>query len=284
MLRYLRYTAESILLITGLIFFRILPLDIASALGGLVGRIIGPFSKAHITAENNIKLAMPELTPLQREFILKDMWDNLGRVVCEYPHLGRPMMANRIVIEGREHIDEVRKSGTGAFFISGHFANWEIAPLVAALCHLPLVLIYRSANNPVADWIIRKIRSRYNLSMYNKGREGAQEALKAIKAGNSVGMLIDQKMNDGEAMMFFGHKAMTATAATHMAIKLQVPLILAHVVRTDGAYFHVTIQPPIYYKKTEDPVHAMEHIHRMFEKWIRENPEQWFWVHRRWGK
>jgi KDO2-lipid IV(A) lauroyltransferase len=284
MIRYLRYTLESILLLTGLLIFRILPIDIGSAIGGMLGRAFGPFSKAHLVATKNIELAMPELSQHQRDKIIMDMWDNLGRVMCEYPHLSRPMMWDRITIEGREHVDKVKNAGTAAIFISGHFANWEIAPLTAYLCGMPLVLIYRAANNPVADWIIRYIRSKYNLEMYGKGREGAQQAIKALKAGNPIGMLIDQKMNDGKAMMFFGRKAMTATAATHMAIKMQVPLIMAHVVRTDGAHFHVTLQPPVMYDKNRDPINAMEDLNALFEKWIRENPSQWFWVHRRWGK
>jgi KDO2-lipid IV(A) lauroyltransferase len=283
MLRTLRYTLEAAFLLLGLLLFRLLPLDIASAFGGVLGQIFGPFSRAHRTAATNLERALPEMTAKQRQRILSDMWNNLGRVIGEYPHLSREKMARRITIEGREHLETVRISGKGALFVSGHFANWEIAPLTASLCGLSLVLIYRAANNPVADWVIRHIRSRYNQSMYNKGRDGAQQALKALKEGKAVGMLVDQKMNDGSPVPFFGRDAMTATAVASIAIKQQVPLLTARVVRTDGAHFHVIIMPPIMYDESADAKAAMADINRLFENWVREHPAQWFWVHNRWN-
>ncbi len=284
MLRNIKYGVEAVLLVVSITFFRLLPLDAASALGGLLGRMIGPFLGVHRVAGKNIAMALPELSEAERGKVLSDMWDNLGRIIGEYPHISRKIMARRITIEGLEHLQNVKNSEVGSFFISGHFANWEIAPLTAAIYGLPMVLIYRAANNPVADWLICRIRSRYNTAMYGKGREGAQQSIKAVKAGKAVGMLVDQKMNDGEAVPFFGRDAMTATAAISMAMKLEVPLLAARVVRTHGVHFHVTLQPPVIYDKNTDAKAAMLELHRIFEYWIREHPAQWFWVHNRWGK
>lgn len=284
MFRKLRYVIEAVFLVIGLAFFRVLPLDIASAVGGVLGRMVGPLSRAHRTAEKNIEAALPELNQRQRNRILSEMWDNIGRVIGEYPHLSRPIMMRRITFEGLEHLQEVAVSGKSAFFVSGHFANWEIAPLTASLYGLPLVLIYRAANNPVADKVICHIRSKFNRAMYGKGRDGASNIIKSIKAGKPIGMLIDQKMNEGEAIEFFGREAMTGTAATNMAIKLHIPLLVARVIRTDGAYFHVSLKPPIVYDKHEDAAEAMKNLHQLFEEWIREYPSQWFWVHKRWGE
>jgi KDO2-lipid IV(A) lauroyltransferase len=205
-------------------------------------------------------------------------------VLGEYPHLSREVMKRRITIEGLEHLQVVKESGKGALFVSGHFANLEIAPLTAAIYGMPLMLIYRAANNPAAEWLLYRIRSRYNTAIYRKGREGAHNTLKALREGKAVGMMIDQKMNDGEPVLFFGKEAMTATAATSLAIKFQIPLIAARIVRTDGAYFHVSLQPPILYDKNTTASEAMFELHRLFESWIREYPAQWFWVHNRWRK
>jgi len=283
MLRKARYMLEAFILLLGLALLRLLPLDAASAFGGMLGRAFGPLSRAHRTAEKNLTKALPELDANQRQRILRDMWDNLGRVVGEYPHLSRGMMERRVTVEGREHIDKVKLSGKGSLFVSGHFANWEIAPLTASHCGLPLVLIYRAANNPVSDWVIRYIRSRYNLSMHKKGAEGARQAVKALKQHQAVGMLVDQKMNDGSPVPFFGYDAMTAMAIAQLAIKYQVPVLAAHVVRTDGAHFHVTVEPPAIYGPSADPREVMTELHRLFEQWIRAHPAQWFWVHNRWG-
>lgn len=284
MLRNIRYAIEAFFLLIGLLFFRLLPLDVASAVGGLLARMIGPLSSTHSVAEKNIAMVMPELDERQRRRTLREMWDNIGRVIGEYPHLSRPIMRRRITVEGLEHLQEVQNSGKSALFVSGHFANWEIAPLTAALYGMPLVVIYRAANNPVADWVICRIRARYNLGMYSKGRHGAMKILQAIRNGHPVAMLIDQKMNDGVAIPFLGKEAMTAMAAANIAIKQQVPLLMARVVRTDGAYFHVSLEPPMRFDRKDDPVAVMSRLHQVFEEWIRDYPAQWFWVHRRWGK
>ena len=203
MLKKLRYGFEGFFILFAMIFFRLLPLDVASALGGWLGRIVGPFARAHRTARRNLEQAFPEMSELQRSRILRGMWDNLGRVIGEYPHLSRPVMARRITIEGREHLDRIQESQKAAVFVSGHFANWEIIPLTAALCGLPMTVVYREANNPVAEWLIRKIRAPYVRSMHGKGRVGALQSIKAIKEGHPVALLVDQKQNDGSPIALF---------------------------------------------------------------------------------
>ncbi len=284
MLRKIRYALEAVVLFFAFLLFRLLPLDMASGFGGLLARILGPFSRAHRTAENNITMAMPELNQYQVRKILGDMWENLGRVIGEYPHLSGAQIKQRLTIEGQENLRQSMALGKGALVVSGHFANWEIVPLTAALNGFPAVLIYRAANNPIAEWFIQRIRSRYNLNMFNKGHEGARKIIKALKEGKTVGILVDQKLNDGRPIPFFGRDAMTAMAAVQLAIKLQVPLLAARVVRTDGAHFHVSVQPAKIYDPSADADKEMLELHKLFESWIREYPAQWFWVHNRWGK
>jgi Kdo2-lipid IVA lauroyltransferase/acyltransferase len=283
MLKKLRYGLEGILILFAMIFFRILPLDFASALGGRIARAVGPFSRAHRTARSNLEMALPELGGHEREQILSGMWDNLGRVIAEYPHLSRPVMAGRITFEGREHIDRVRESGKAALFVSGHFANWEVIPLSAWLHGLPLTVIYRAANNPVAEWLIRRIRAPYTRGMHGKGRAGAAQSIKTLKEGHPIAMLVDQKQNDGSPVPFFSRDAMTATAPALLAIKYELPVLAAHIVRTGGVHFHLSVEPPVRYGADAEPVKVMTDINGLFEGWIRKNPAQWLWVHKRWG-
>lgn len=284
MLRKIRYALEGVLICFAVLFFRLLPLDLASAFAGGLARLVGPFSRAHRTARTNLELAMPELNDHQRSRILSSMWDNLGRVIGEYPHLSRAVMARRITVEGREHLDKVRESGKGAVFVSGHFANWEIIPLTAAVAGLPMAVIYREANNPVAEWLIRATRGSYTSGMHGKGRVGAVQSIKALKDNQPLAMLIDQKQNDGSMLDFFGRPAPTTTGAAQLAIRYQVPLLAARVVRTDGVHFHVTLEPPVNYPPDADPAQATLALNQLFERWIREHPAQWFWVHKRWGR
>ena len=282
-MKTLRYAVEAFFLILLLLFFRLLPLDAASWLGGRIMRSLGPWLKVHKVAQNNLKRALPEKDALEVNRILTRMWDNLGRVIGEYPHLSRPLMKQRITLEGLEHLEVIKQSRQGSFFVSGHFANWEIGPLASALYGLPLAVVYRAPNNPFADWVIRTMRRSFSRAMYKKGRAGAQSILKSIKQGEAVGVLVDQKMNEGKPISFLGQTAMTATATTAIAIKQQVPLLLARVMRTKGAHFVVTLQPPVLYPPATDSTQAMEELHTVFETWIKDQPAQWFWVHKRWG-
>jgi KDO2-lipid IV(A) lauroyltransferase len=233
-------------------------------------------------------MAMPELTPERTDEIMLGVWDNLGRTVAEYPYLSRSIMAQRMKVLGSEVFDEVRASGKSALFVGGHFANWELAPKTAGLHNLPLVLIYRPANNTLVDGIIRKTRLTFAQSMFAKGRKGAQELIKAIKEHKPIGMLVDQKLNDGIAVPFFGHDAMTAPAVAELALKYDLPIYMAQVVREKGAHFTVTMHPHLQFEKTgdrkQDVYSMMRRINDTFEDWARQHPEQWFWVHRRWPK
>jgi KDO2-lipid IV(A) lauroyltransferase len=281
-LKKLRHLMEAALLLFIIVIFKILPLDIASSLGGLFAGLIGPLLRAHRVADANLKHIFPDYSEYERRNILAKMWNNLGRVAGEYPHLSPDIIRKRITVEGAEYL-EPYKNQHSAIFYSGHFANWEICPLVGIIYDVPLVFIYREANNPYAEKLIQWLRRGYRQRMFGKGRESAQQTIRALKNKESMAMLADQKLNEGTDVPFFGFPAKTTLSPAKLAIKFQAPLIALRVVRTDGAHFHVTISKPRIYAKDADPVKVMEDVHHMLESWIRENPEQWFWVHNRWN-
>ena len=283
-LRSIKYIPEGFLLLLALLILRMLPLDFASYIMGKIARFIGPYLKVHKTAYNNLKLAMPELSEDDCTVILNDMWDNLGRVIGEYPHFARPEMSRRITIKGLENLEGFLKSGKAAVFVSGHFANWEMVPLATSLFGLPTAIIYRQLNNPVAEWICCKIRKNYTKGMFKKGRMGAVQSIKTLNEGNALAMLIDQKLNDGSPVQFFGRPAMTATAAARLAIKFQAPILAGRIVRGMGVNFTLIIDSPVDYTPDADAIEITTKLNQMLERWIREYPSQWFWVHKRWGK
>ena len=121
-----------------------------------------------------------------------------------------------------------------------------------------------------------------------KGPVGARYIIKAIKNGEHIGMLVDQKQNDGIAVPFFGKDAMTASAIANLALKFNCQLVPTEVIRVKGPKFKVKIYDPIILEKTgdqeKDIYNTMVKINSILEGWIRKNPEQWFWVHNRWPK
>ncbi len=119
-----------------------------------------------------------------------------------------------------------------------------------------------------------------------KGPQGARRLLSLLKDGGHLGILVDQKMNDGIAAPFFGRDAMTAPALAQFALKFQCPVVPVQAVRMDGAHFRVIHHPPLEITPTgdtrADAAAIMERVNEMLESWIREHPEQWLWVHNRW--
>lgn len=286
-MRQARYFLEgaSLLLVYG--FFRALPLDAASAVGGWIARAIGPRLRFHRIALWNLALAFPEADEERITAIAAAMWDNLGRTVAEFPHVATENMAARIRILGGEHFERALAEGKPCLFVSGHLGNWEIAARAAAASGMKLHLIYRQLSNPYVDALARRVRLRFAAGVYPKDRRTPRALMRVARAGGSIGMLADQKTNDGVLLPFFGHPAPTSTVAARLAIAHDLPIYMARVRRVGGAHFAFSLLPPTSAAATgdrnEDARAIMLDIHRQLEAWIRDDPAQWFWVHKRWA-
>jgi Kdo2-lipid IVA lauroyltransferase/acyltransferase len=266
----------------------LLPIDWASAMGGAVARWIGPFLGISKRARINLRRAFPELPKHEIERIVAGMWDNLGRVVAEYPHLREIRVfakSGRVETYGFEHVDRAVAAGRRMIVFSGHLANWEIAALAAMQYGIRVTQIYRAANNPLVDRQIARFRGDRG-EFVPKGALGARRAFTALSRGEHLTMLADQKLNEGIPVRFFGRPAMTTTALALLALRFDCDVLPARVERLFGAHFRLTIFPPLPLPRTgnrEADVAALtSEVNAGIEAWIRERPEQWLWVHRRW--
>lgn len=268
-------------------FFGLLPLDTASAVGGWLGRTIGYRLPVTRRARRNLARAFPDKSEDEREAIVLAMWDNLGRTAAEFPHIASLSIGSdtRIAFEGIEHIEAARALGRGALYFGAHFGNWEMFGPVALAHGIPLNLVYRAPNNRRLDWLFTE-RGNLGAEMIPKGPLGARRMLQLLHEGKAIGLLVDQKMNDGIPVPFFGRDAMTAPAIAQFALKFGSPILPAHTIRLKGAHFRLVVEPPLVLPPAEDRHAAilavMTEINRIIEGWIREHPEQWLWVHRRW--
>jgi len=267
--------------------FRRMPIDAASALGGLLGRTIGYRLPVTRHARRNLARAFPELRRSELERTLRRMWDNLGRTVAELPHLRtlRFGPGERVELVGLDHLETARAKGRGLIFFSAHFGNWEVLGPAAAAVGIPINVVYRSPNNPYLEWLFQG-RGNRDAEMIPKGARGARRALELLRQGKSLGLLVDQKMNDGIAVPFFGREAMTAPALAQFALKYRCPVLPTHVERVGGAHLRLVVEPPLAIPETSDRHEAvlaiMTEVNRIIEGWIRRRPEQWMWIHRRW--
>ena len=158
--------------------------------------------------------------------------------------------------------------------------------MLAGVQHgISVAQIYRAANNPLLDRMIARYRGDAG-ELIPKGKVAARRAIAALRRGTHLTLLADQKMNDGIPVPFFGRLAMTAPALAVLALRFNCDVRPARVERLHGAYFRLTVFPPLPVTRTGEP-HAdaaalMVRVNATLEEWIRDRPEQWLWVHRRW--
>jgi Kdo2-lipid IVA lauroyltransferase/acyltransferase len=287
-MKQLRYMIEAALLYLLIGVFSLLPPVTASAWGGAIGRFIGPKLAASRKALRNLERALPDKTPQDYDDIISGMWENLGRVVAEYPHLSEIAQNHTEIINGHI-IDELKQTGKPIIFIAGHLANWEIPAAVSYIQkQTPLALIYRAPNNPLVDRLLDRYRSlKGQLKTIPKAASSMRDTIKNLRNGDHIGILIDQKYNEGVAAPFFGHLAMTSPAFVSLSQNYDAYILPCHCERVNGVNFRVTLYPPIPSidpdtGEKRDELDVIKDAHTLLEEWITEHPEQWLWLHRRW--
>lgn len=286
--RHVRYPLEAVAARLVFWFFGLFPPQTASAIGGWFGRTLGPWSPPSRIAARNLRRFMPEKSEAERRAIIRGVWDNLFRVAAEMPHLDalwNDGPGGNIEVVGREHWEALVASGRPAVIFTAHCGNWELLPLGGRNQGKNIGITYRQANNPLVDKLINKKREVFGSTMVPKGPDGARELVRFMKRGDWIAILLDQKMNDGIPVPFFGVPAMTAPGAVHLAMRFKCPLLPTRVERLEGTRFRVVVYPPIAVPegdRTAATYQVMLAINTMIEQWVRERPEQWFWVHNRW--
>ncbi len=289
MLRRIRHAVEAGAILVCYWLLGLLPLDAASALGGWAGRTVGPRLRLSDRARTNLRRFMPELGEAGIERTVVEMWDNLGRLAAEYPHLddiGSTGVAPRVELVGAGHVQAAAAAGRRVIFYGAHLANWELGALMTTRFPNPVHAVYREANNRYVEALIRARRSVSAAGLIPKGKKGARMAMEVLRQGEWLGMLLDQKMNDGVPVPFFGTDAMTAPALAGLALKYDCDVLGARLERLDGAKFRITINPPLVLPRTGDRIAdqmaIMRAVNAEMERWIRARPGQWLWLHRRW--
>ena len=277
-----------------LALLRCLPVVAASNLGGAVARFIGPRLPVSGVADANLRLALPELDAAARRRVICGVWDNLGRTVAELPHIAalrRTESGPGWEVQGEPVFRRLAASTGPIILVSGHIGNWELLPAVTAAFGIPMANVYRAARNPLVDQIIIDLRHRAagsNQPQFAKGAVGARQAVAYLLKGGRIGMLVDQKMNDGIAVPFFGRPAMTAPAAAAFTLRFRCPVVPGYVLRLGPARFRVICEEPLLLPDTGDRqadiAELTGQINACLERWIRTRPEQWLWLHRRWPK
>lgn len=268
---------------------RLFPVDWVSAWGAALFQAVGPLTRNHRVASDNIRIAFPELSEAEHAALLKAQWAEVGRSFFEFPLTDRLTPATgRVEVVGRERLEAIAKAGEAAILVSGHFSNIEVMAAAIVDAGVRCRVTYRAPNNPYFDRRMVRTRARYGVELFGPkgGGEGGRELLQTLQAGFAVSFLNDQKFNTGVEALFFGTPCRTAGGPTRLALRFGGKLHPMSVRRLKGARFRVTAHPPIELENTGDrdaDVRAgVARLNAFVEERIRERPWEWFWVHRRW--
>ena len=285
-IEYIVWPLQGLIVLVLVTIIRLLPVRLTSALFGHILSVLGPKLPHHKRALRHLRYAMPELSDDEQNAILAKMWSHFGRLVGEYPHIHKMGTDTFLTFHGLEHLQNATKGG---FVIGGHLGNWELSTMVAAMMGRHYGVIYRPLNNPYANWALDMRRKRGKVDLYAKGQDAARGMLKTLKQNGLVFLYTDQKYREGMMAPFLGHDAPTPIGHIKIALKQKLPVFYMRVIRTSGCHYDVYIEPPIYLyedgKADEATIAAhAAHMNDKLSQFIRENPEQWLWPHRRWGK
>jgi KDO2-lipid IV(A) lauroyltransferase len=267
--------------------------DRASDFCGALARRIGPHLPAHKIGQANLRAAFPDKDAAWIEATLRESWENLGRVAGEYVHMSRIWDfdpdrpdAGRIQTDGVPLFNMLRLDGKPALCFAAHLANWEL-PAIAATAHgLPSAVVYRMPNNKAVAKEIIRIRAPLMGRLIRTRAQAAIEMAAALSAGEHLGMVVDQHFSRGVDVTFFGRRCKANPSVARLARRFDCPVVGVRVVRLPDHRFRIEGFGP--YERPRgadgqvDVVATTQMITTIIEGWIRENPGQYLWFHRRW--
>jgi KDO2-lipid IV(A) lauroyltransferase len=256
---------------------------------------IGPRLREQKIARANLTAAFPEKTPDQIEAILAGVWDNIGRIGAEFAHIDKIWdydeaypLKSRIEIPPRTHelFHQLRLDGKPALIFTSHLGNWEM-PALAAVAHgLDAAILYRRPNIASADRIIQEMRQVKMGTLIPAGRDAPIRLAEALQRGQHVAMLVDQYLTGGVEVTFFGRETRANPMLARLLRQVECPIHGVRMIRLPGHRFRAElseeVQPVRNDKGQIDVQGTTQAVTDVVESWVREYPEQWLWLHRRW--
>jgi Kdo2-lipid IVA lauroyltransferase/acyltransferase len=263
---------------------------------GRAALFIGRRLREDRIGRENLKAAFPEKSPEEIEKILAGVWDNLGRIGAEFAHLDHiwdydadhPEKASRIEFSPRskELFDMLRDDGKPAIFFASHLGNWELPALGAVAHGLDAAILFRRPNSEAADRAIERTRKVKMGTLIPAGRDAPFKLGQALQNGQHVAMLVDQWFGNGVDVTFFGRKTKANPTLARLVRQVECPIHGVRIIRLPNHRFHAELSEEV--KPVRDASGqidiqgTMQAVTDVVEGWVREHPDQWLWVHRRW--
>ena len=270
---------------------RVVPRRWLLALGSATGALTGRLDRRHTEiARSNLSLALGDsVDDRERERTLRACWRHFGRIAFDalaFPRLTPEVLGTVVRVVGEEHARDALRAGRGALVFSAHFGHWEAGAVAMGLLGIPFAVITRPLDNPILERFLARLRRGSGNAIIPK-RRAVKETLKALAAGTSVAILIDQDArDDGVFVPFFGRPASTTPTLALIALRTGAPVlpIFARVEPDGTIVVHVepVVVPTVTGDRDVDVLRFTAECTAIVERWVRSRPDQWLWMHRRW--
>ena len=271
---------------------QLLPRHIARAFGAALGGLLHLSLRRLVhVGETNLRIALPEKPRQDRDLLLRRMFRNLGWLLAEFCKMPTytPADARSIMrYEGLEHYTAAVERGKGILVLTGHLGAWELSSFLHSLLGSPMGLVIRRLDNPLVDRLVNRIRCMHGNRVLDKD-DFARELLRAMAAGEAVGILMDTNMTppQGDFVPFFGRAACTATGLARIARRTGAAVVPGFLLwnEEEGRYVLHFGEALVVANTPDAEADALENTARfaaVTESYIRRYPDQWLWVHRRW--
>ena len=285
-MKNLKYLIQFILVIIFFVIFKFLGPNLSSKFSGKIFEIIGPLFRSKKIIYKNIKRAMPEINSEKLNRITKLMWNNYGKIFAEYmfiKNFRKGNLSSKIIIDGQEILEEIKKNKKQVVFISGHLSNFELMALHLEKSGINLAAIYRPLNNLYLNPLMEKIRKKYICKhQIKKGIGGMKKLIHLKKKNYSTALMIDQRVSEGILSKFFNHEALTTTVPAQLVKKFNIPVVPVYIDRIKGLNFKITIKKPIFFSNLKSVKDITDELNLELEKMVIKKPENWIWSHNRW--
>lgn len=251
--------------------------------GWVMSRVLAPLAGYTKRIRNNLALILPELPPKEVERITRAVPDNVGRTIIEIysgPEFIAHAVSHPLTGAGVAALEEAHRASRPVILVTGHFGNYDASRAALIARGYRVGALYMPMSNAhFNDHYVQAI-SRIGTPLFPRGKKGLADMVRHLKSGGMLGMLMDQSMVHGAPLQFFGHPAKTALSAAELALKYDALVIPTYAIRQpDGVSFEIIVEAPI---PVDTPEAMTQALNDSLEALVRENLDQWFWIHRRW--
>ena len=289
--RRIRFALEALALLAFKLLALVIPRALFLRLGRGLGALVATLDSRHLAiAKDNLRRSFPEWTEEKVDRTARGVWVHFGGVMFDLVRIlarGAGVVDPLATIEGREHAEAAHRSQNGVVLITGHFGNWETHGIVHPQHFGSIGVVVRPLDNPTLDHAMTALRESAGNEVIAK-EHAMIRSMRRLKAAQGVAFVVDQNVQEKEGIFvnFFGRPACTTPFAAKLAIKTGAMVLPCRSVMTPDFSYRVIYDAPIDprdFGTGDEAVHALtQAMMNATEAAIRENPDQWLWMHRRW--